>query len=257
MSILHAHVAALTEPNEVGSLISLFASGKFTEWFDMVDREAFATEDTTMGTESPLLDNNLNPGGWPVRAAVGCFPILPVGCVGTRQEHRTKARTTLHRTEFVCVAGLSGNPGANFKGVATEMADKGQCFPFGVDRLSPFASEGICGRDTLAELIASHVRLATSVQTSACMPLAATTTRTEAGGFDLTRSSWCKRSLTNCADVGCHAAILLYQRQKAIAFMGGGSTGKAAQRLGWNFVGIEQSAGYFGMASRWLAEPVA
>lgn len=39
--------------------------------------------------------------------------------------------------------------------------------------------------------------------------------------------------------------------------MGGGSTGKAAQRLGWNFVGIEQSAGYFGMASRWLAEPVA
>jgi site-specific DNA-methyltransferase (adenine-specific) len=37
-------------------------------------------------------------------------------------------------------------------------------------------------------------------------------------------------------------------------FMGGGSVGKAAQRLGWNFVGIELSAGYFGMASRWLAE---
>lgn len=37
-------------------------------------------------------------------------------------------------------------------------------------------------------------------------------------------------------------------------FMGGGSVGKAAQRLGWNFVGIEISAGYFSMASRWLAE---
>lgn len=37
-------------------------------------------------------------------------------------------------------------------------------------------------------------------------------------------------------------------------FMGGGAIGKASQHLGRSYVGIEQSAGYFAMAGRWLAE---